>query len=238
MRQTPRGRKARAGQLVELDAGEAEGVEERGEGGAGVVAGGFEDIVLEGGVLQGAFGFKADLAFEIGIRGRKEAGVAGVDAGFGIVEAGDEDLRLGKAKHDGVVADGDVLWLELAEVHAGDDFAMDDEEEAVTGEEFGEDGIFVFAGDDFVHGELNGFEALELLNLANDGGLVHADDGAAGERAEQAEEAGAGDAPDGDADGESGEEGPREETGEKGAGPEAWRTGRIGRVCGHRERLG
>jgi len=61
----------------------------------------------------------------------------------------------------------------LAEIDARDDIAMDYEQKAIAGEEFRQIGIFVFARNDFVHGEADSFQTLELLNLADDGGLVN-----------------------------------------------------------------
>ena len=52
---------------------------------------------------------------------------------------------------------------------------MDHEEQAIAGEKFREIRIVAFAGNDFVHGVGHGFEALKLLNLADDGGLTDVD---------------------------------------------------------------
>ena len=80
---------------------------------------------------------------------------------------------------------------------------MDDEEKTIADEEFGQVGILMFAGDDFVHGEADGFKALELLNLADDCGLVNVDKRAHGEWAEEMEQAGASDEPDDERNGKN-----------------------------------
>src|ERR1700693_5069653 len=74
-------------------------------------------------------------------------------------------------------------------------------------------GVSVFAGNNFVHGVPDGFEALPILDLADDGGLIDVDDGAAcAKRGEEVEEAESGGEPD-----ESGKEGRGEKNAEKGA---------------------
>ena len=93
----------------------------------GVLLGGFQDAVLQSGLLQLAFGFLADFAFEIGIWGGEQAGVTGVHAGFGVVDTGTENLRGGKAQRNGASVHGNVAGLNFAEVHAGNDFTMNDE---------------------------------------------------------------------------------------------------------------
>ena len=89
-----------------------------------------------------------------------------------VVEAGDKNLSLGKAKRDGLILNDDVVELELAEVDAADDFAVHDEKEAVAHQKLGHVRAVVFAGNDLVHGEADGFEALKLLDLTDDGRLV------------------------------------------------------------------
>lgn len=157
----------------------AETLEHAGDGATGVVSGGFEDAVLQGGLLELAFGFYADLAFEIGVRGRKQAGVAGIDFGSGVVDAGAEDLRGGQVDGDVGGVDLNVAGLQVREIDASNDFAVYYEKQAVTGQEFGEVGVGVLSGNDFVHGVADGFETLEFLNLADDGGLIDVDLGVA-----------------------------------------------------------
>ena len=64
----------------------------------------------------------------------------------------------------------------------------------------------MLAGNDFVHGETDGFEALQLLNLADNRGLVDMDERAVGVGTKQMEKAGAGDEPDDQADGKKSEQ--------------------------------
>ena len=71
---------------------EAEAVEEGGDGGAGVFAGGVEDAVGEGGLLELLLGLGAGVGFEVGVGGDEDAGGADVDAGVLVVEGGEEEL--------------------------------------------------------------------------------------------------------------------------------------------------
>jgi hypothetical protein len=59
------------------------------------------------------------------------------------------------------------------EVHTGNDFAVDHEENAVASQKFWQIGVVAGAADDFVHGVADGFEFLQLLDLSHYGGLVH-----------------------------------------------------------------
>jgi hypothetical protein len=154
----------------DVDLLEAEAVEEGGDGGAGVFAGGVEDSVGESGLLELLLGFGAGVGFEVLVGGDKEAGGAGVDAGVLVVERGEEELGGGEGDVDGLAADADVFGLELVEVDAGDRLTVDDEEEAVAGEQVGEDDARSGAFDDGVDGVDDGFEATEALDALDDGG--------------------------------------------------------------------
>ena len=66
--------------------------------------------------------------------------------------------------------DADVFGLELGEVDSGDGLAVDDEEDAVSGEKVGEDSGGFGAFDDGVDGVDDGFEAGEALDFLDDGG--------------------------------------------------------------------
>ena len=168
----------------------AETLQHSGESAARVVGGGFEDAVLQRGLLQLTFGFFADFTFEIGIGRGEQTSVAGVDASLGVIDAGAEDFGGGQMDGNFLALDLDVTVLQRREIDAGDDFAMHDQQQAIANEKFGEIGIGVFAGNYFVHGVADGFEALEFLNLADDGGLIDVDDGAASaKRSEDVKEA-------------------------------------------------
>lgn len=153
---------------------EAEGVEEGGDGGAGVFAGGVEDAVGEGGVLELLLGLGAGFGFEVLVGWDEEAGGAGVDAGVLVVDGSEEDLRGGKGDVDGaravVVVDVDVLGFELGEVDACDGLTVNDEEDAVAGDEVGKDRAGFGALDDGVDGVDDGFEAVEALDFIDDSG--------------------------------------------------------------------
>src|SRR5277367_1492390 len=82
----------------------AEAVEESGDGGAGVFAGGVEDAVGERGLLELLLGLGAGVGLEGLVDGDEEAGGAGVDAGALVVEGGDEELGGGKGDVDGLAA--------------------------------------------------------------------------------------------------------------------------------------
>ncbi len=184
--------------LGDVHLGEAEGVEESGDGGAGVFAGGVEDTIGEGCFLELVLGLGAGVGFEVGVCGDEEAGGADVDTGVLVVEGGDEELRRGKVDVDGAACagfgDANVFGLELGEVDAGDGLAVDDEEEAVSGEEVGEDLAGVGAFDHGVEGVDDGFEAAEALDLFDDGGDggVEGDGAVSDEGGDAAEGAGGG----------------------------------------------
>ncbi len=155
---------------------------------------------MHGGFLEQALSFLPNFAFKVGVGRGKQSGVARIDACLGVVEASDENLRLWKAKRDGLTLDVHVLRLQFAEIDASDNFAVHDEEEAVAHEELRQVRAVVFTGNDFVHGEADGFQALELLNLADDGGLVDANQGSAAVGTQKGEKAGPGGEPYGKAD--------------------------------------
>src|SRR5207249_8369289 len=100
-----------------------EAVEEGGVGGAGVLAGGVEDSVGEGGLLELLLGAVAGLGLEVLVDGDEESSGAGVDAGPLVVEVGDEELGGREGDVDGAgavgVGDADVFGFELGEVYSG-----------------------------------------------------------------------------------------------------------------------
>ena len=134
----------------------AEAVEEGGDGGAGVFAGGVEDSVAEGGLLELLFGLGAGVGLEVLVYGDEQAGRTGVDAGVLVVEGGTEELGGWKGEMDGAgavgVGDTDVLRFELTEIDTGDGLAVDDKKKAVAGEEVGEDGAGARTFDDGIDG--------------------------------------------------------------------------------------
>jgi len=69
-----------------------------------------------------------------------------------------------------LLVDADVFGLELGEVDASDGLAVDDEEDAVAGEEIGEDDAGFRAFDDGVGGVDDGLKAAEALDSLDDGG--------------------------------------------------------------------
>ena len=64
-----------------------------------------------------------------------------------------------------VWVDADVFGAELGEIDAGDGLAVDDEEDAIAGEEVREDGAGLGTFDDGVERVDDGLEAGEALNL-------------------------------------------------------------------------
>src|SRR5271163_3470019 len=83
-----------------VDLFEPQAVEEGGDGGAGVFAGGVEDAVGERGGLELLLGLGAGVGFEVLVDGDEEAGGAGVDAGVLVVDGGDEELGWGEGDLD------------------------------------------------------------------------------------------------------------------------------------------
>jgi hypothetical protein len=127
---------------------EAETVQQGGDAGLCVLAGFVEDAVRDGGLGDLLFGGLADRGFERGVGGGEETRVAGVDASALVIEARAENLRLRQADGDGLAVDRDVAGAKLAEIYAGDDFAVGDEQEPVTSEEVGEQGDALLSLDD------------------------------------------------------------------------------------------
>ena len=82
---------------------------------------------MQRGLLKLPLGFLSNFAFQIGVGRGEEAGVSGIDAGFGVVETSNEDLRFWNAKRDRFATDGNVLRLQLAQVDASNDVAMNHE---------------------------------------------------------------------------------------------------------------
>ena len=160
--------------LGDVDLMEAEAVEQGGDGGAGVFAGGVENAVGECGLLELLLGLGSGVGLEVLVDGHEKASGAGVDAGVLVVERGDEELGGGEGNVDGLAAvlafDADVFGFELAEVDSGDRLAVDDKEETVAGEEVGKDGAGFGAFDHGVNGVDDGFEAVETLNTLDDRG--------------------------------------------------------------------
>ena len=115
------------------------------------------------------------------------------------------------------LVDADVFGLELAEVDAGDGLAVDDEEEAVSGEQVGKDSAGFGTFDDGVDGVDDGLEAAETLDALDDGGDGGVEDGgAAGDAVgDPGEDAGGGLADEDHHGGRSQNE--REQKGEEGA---------------------
>ena len=100
------------------------------------------------------------------------------------------------------VLDADVFGFELVEIDSGDGLAVDDEEEAVSGEEVGEDLAGVGAFDDGVEGVDDGLETAEALDLFDDGGDGGVEGGlAAGDEGGDAAEGTGGGVVDEDAEG-------------------------------------
>jgi hypothetical protein len=152
---------------------EAQAVEQRGDGGAGVFAGGVEDAVGQRGGLELLLGFGAGVGFEVGIDRDEEAGGTDVDAGVLVVDGGEEELGRGEGDVDGLgavlVGDADVFGFEPGEVDSGYRLAVDDEEDAVAGEEIGQDSARFGPFDDGIDRVDDGFEAVKALDSLDDG---------------------------------------------------------------------
>ena len=119
-------------------------------------------------MLELALGFLANLRFKIRVGGDEQSGMARVDARLFAVEARAENLRGRKMDANLAPADVDIVGLERFEIDAGDDLSVNQHEQAIAGEEVGENGIFLRAGDDLIHGVDDGFEAREALDVVDD----------------------------------------------------------------------
>src|ERR1700733_10793483 len=122
-----------------------------------------------------------------------------------VVDRSEEDLGRWESDVDGlpVIVDPHVLGLELGEIDSGDGLAVDDEEDAVSGEEVGQDGGGFGAFDDGVDRVDDCFQSREALDFLDDGGYGGVEGGgAAGDGGGNAgHDAGGGLAEEEDADG-------------------------------------
>ena len=173
---------------------EAEGVEEGGDGGAGVFAGGVEDAVGEGGLLELVLGLGAGVGLEVLVGGDEEAGGAGVDAGVLVVERGDEELRGGEGDVDGAARPGLMRTssgLSLARSMPAMDWPWTTSRMRSPARRSGRMGLDVVAFDDGVERVDDGFEAVEALDFFDDGGDGGVEGGgAAGDEGGEAAERG------------------------------------------------
>ena len=160
---------------ADIDLAKAKALQHTVDGAPGVVGGGLKDAVLQRGLLELALGFDADLAFKVGVGRRKQAGVAGIDFGPGVVDAGAEDFRGGQLQGYFIPLNCDVAGPQVRKIDAADNFSVHDQQQAIADQKFGQVGIGVLAGNDFVHGIADCFEALELLNLTDHRWLVNVD---------------------------------------------------------------
>ena len=197
-----------------------EAEEEGGDGGASIFAGGVEDAVSEGGLLKLLFGLGAGVAFKIRVGGNEDAGGAHVDTRVLVVECGHEKLRGRQGDVDRLAAvlvgDADVFGFELREVDAGDGLAVNDEKNAVSGQQVRENhgGFGAFDdGIDRVDDRFQTGEALNLLDDSRDGGVEGG--GAAGDGGCDSGENAGGGVADEDRQGH-GSEDEREQNGEEG----------------------
>ena len=67
----------------------------------------------------------------------------------------------------------DIARLQSREVDAPNHFSVHNQKQAVTREKFRQVGIVVLALDNRIHRIAYGFQPLELLDLMNDGRLIH-----------------------------------------------------------------
>ena len=111
---------------------EAEGIEKRGDAGAGVLTGLVEDAVGESGLSDLLFRGGTRLRLKVGIGKDEEPSGAREDPGAAVIDAGSENLRWRQMNLDRIAIYVDVGRLELAEVDAGDHFAVRDEENLVA----------------------------------------------------------------------------------------------------------
>src|ERR1700733_5613687 len=98
-----------------------------------------------------------------------------------VVDRSEEDLGRWESDVDGlpVIVDPHVLGLELGEIDSGDGLAVDDEEDAVSGEEVGQDGGGFGAFDDGVDRVDDCFQSREALDFLDDGGYGGVEGGGA-----------------------------------------------------------
>jgi len=172
-----------AASLGDVDLGEAEAVEERGDGRARVLAGGVEDAIGKSRLLELLLGLGPSVGLEVLVGRDEEAGRAEIDAGLLVVECGDEELRGRQRDVDGLATDADVFGVKPGQVNAGDGLAVDNEEDAVADEQVRKNCAGFGAFDDGVDGVDDGFETVETLDLLHDCGDGGVEEGGAGDDA-------------------------------------------------------
>ena len=115
----------------------------------------------------------ADFAFEVGVRRREQAGVAGIHLGPRVINSRAEDCCRGQMNRNLVPLDQNIAGLQAAEIDAPDHFSVDNEQQTVTGQKFGQIGIGMLARNNLVHRVHNCFQPPELLDLTNHRWLIH-----------------------------------------------------------------
>ena len=122
---------------------------------------------------QLAFCLLAHLGFEIGIGGDQKPGLAGVDSRLRTVQPRAENLRGGNVQLDVLAFHPNIARLEDGEVNPGNDLAMDEEQNAISGQEIRKERIFLGAAHYFVHGVDHCLQALQPLDAVHYSGLAY-----------------------------------------------------------------
>ena len=99
-----------------------------------------------------------------GIGGYQQTGLPGIHPRLRAVEPRAEYLGRGKMQMNLLAFHPDVARLQAGEVNAGNHFSVDQEQQAISRQKIREDGIFLGAADDFVHGVDHGFQPLQSLD--------------------------------------------------------------------------
>ena len=113
-------------------------------------------------------GGQACFRLQFWIGGDQETGGAGKDLRAGIVDARGEHLGRGQPNPDGISVHGNIVRLELAQIHAGDHFSVGHQKKLVAHQKVGQVGALAVALHDLIERINNRLQTRQLTNLLDD----------------------------------------------------------------------
>ncbi len=126
-----------------------------------------------------SFRFLAYLSFKIRVSGYEQTGLPRVDARLGAIEARAENLGFGKMENRSMTVEFEIGRPESAKIDPGDNFPVHQHQQAISGQEIGQNRIFLVAAHNLIDGVDYCFQPLKLLNLLHHRRLAHVDASAA-----------------------------------------------------------
>src|SRR5581483_5208161 len=122
---------------VEVDLLKSKRVQQAGESGTRILLRGIENAVGKRGLLEIMFGLLTHLGFQVRIHWNKQAGLAGVHPGFRTIQPGREQLGGRHMQADLAAVHRNIAGTEGGEINAGDNLPVDEEQQAISGQEIG-----------------------------------------------------------------------------------------------------